>query len=87
MGNFYFHLRYGDELVTDTEGANLPDIAAARQEALESAREILADAIRSGRQNIPEAVVVADESGLIIDSLRLAAVLPRLLRVMIAREP
>jgi hypothetical protein len=86
MARFYFHLKYGDELVADEEGSNLPDLSAARKEALLSARELLASAIKMGNPNIPEAVVVTDESGRVVDSLRLAAVLPQTLRAVILRE-
>jgi hypothetical protein len=87
MRIFYFHLKRGDDLITDEEGVSLPDLAAARHEALQSAREILADAIKTGKPNVPEAVVVVDEHGRTVDSLRLAAVLPQPLRAMILREP
>ena len=87
MAIFYFHLKNGDELIVDEEGATLPDLAAARHEALQSAREILAAAIRTGTPSVPEAVVVMDGSGRVVDSLRLAAVLPQPLRAMSLREP
>ena len=77
MGRFYFHLRSGDRLIADQEGSDLPDVAAARLEALAAARYILADAIRSGSENIPEAFVIADSEGRELDIVPLAAVLPK----------
>src|SRR6266481_9922763 len=47
---------------------------AARQEAVLAAREILAEAIRSGRPKIPDAFVIADEAGRALDTILLAAV-------------
>ncbi len=45
MVRFYFHLRAGDGLLTDDEGQDLPDLSAARREAEQAARELLAEAI------------------------------------------
>jgi hypothetical protein len=80
MGRFYFHLRAGDELTRDEEGVDLPDFSAAQREALLSARELLAEAIKSGRPTVPEAFVIADEEGRMIDIVLLAAVLPETLK-------
>ena len=54
----------------------MPDVSQALREALLAAREILAEAIKSGKQRVPDAVVVADESGRAIETVPLAAVLP-----------
>ena len=42
MARFYFHVRTGDDLTEDPDGVELPDLAAAREEALRSAKDILA---------------------------------------------
>ena len=76
MGRFYFHLRAGDELTSDDEGMDLPDLSAAKREAMLSARELLAEAIKSGKQTVPEAFVIADDEGRALDTISLAAVLP-----------
>ena len=55
MPRYYFHLRHGSELTIDAEGEDFPDDDAARAEAVESVREILAEAIRSRRADVPEA--------------------------------
>ena len=46
---FYFHLRREGELVADYEGTELPNVTAARREAEQGAREMLAEAIKTGR--------------------------------------
>jgi hypothetical protein len=51
MGRFYFHLHAGDRLIPDVEGLDRPDVSSARREAILSAREILAAAIRAGQAN------------------------------------
>jgi hypothetical protein len=80
MRRFYFHLRNGDELLPDDEGIDLPDFSAAKREAVLAARELLAEAIRSDRQKIPDAFVIADESGQTLDTVLLAALLPEPLK-------
>jgi hypothetical protein len=61
MGRFYFHLQAGDQIVPDDEGTELPDLSAAEHEAILAARELLAEAIKSGKPEVPEAFVIADE--------------------------
>jgi len=80
MGRFYFHLRAGDELMPDEEGIDLPDLSAARREAILAARELLAEAIKSGKPEVPEVFVIADEAGRELDTVPLAAVLPENLK-------
>jgi hypothetical protein len=63
MARFYFHLQDADELHTDPEGTDLPDVDAAKREALLAARDILSDAIKTGKSKVPEAFVIADEAG------------------------
>jgi hypothetical protein len=76
MGRFFFHVVEGAELLTDVEGAHLRDALEARQMAIRSAREILADAIRGGKNRIPEAFVITDEQGRAIETISFAVVLP-----------
>ncbi len=49
MAKYYLHLVDGDDVICDPEGSDLPSIAAAREHALLSAREILAEAIKRKR--------------------------------------
>ena len=80
MGRFYFDVRAGYELTFDDEGMDLPDLSAAKREAVLSARELLAEAIKSGKQTVPEAFVIADEAGRSLATVPLATVLPRPLK-------
>jgi hypothetical protein len=81
MGRFYFHIRTGDELSHDPEGTELADAADARREALLAARELLAEAIKSGKERVPDAFVIADEAGQTIETVPLGAVvLPKLFK-------
>jgi hypothetical protein len=80
MEHFYFHLRAGDQLIPDVQGQDLPDVSAARREAILSAREILAGAIRAGQAMVPDAFVISDEAGRALDTVPLAEVLPEPLK-------
>jgi hypothetical protein len=76
MGRFYLRLKTGNEIIPDDEGSELPDVAAATSEALQAARELLAEAIKAGRAKVPDAILIADEAGRMIEVLPLTAVLP-----------
>jgi len=82
MSRYYFHIRMSspDEMISDQEGSEFSDIASARLEALAAARCILADAIRSGNENIPDAFVIADSQGRELDTVLLSVVLPKRLK-------
>jgi hypothetical protein len=54
--------------------------SSARREAILSAREILAAAIRAGQANVPDAFVISDEGGRALDTVPLAEVLPEALK-------
>ena len=62
MPKFFFRYRTGDQLAPDLEGTELPSRAAARKMAFESARELIADAIKAGRRPL-DAVIVSGEDG------------------------
>jgi len=78
--DFIFISKRGDQIVPDDEGVDLPDLSAAQREAILAARELLAEAIKSGRPEVPEAFVIADEAGRPLGIVPLAAVLPKPLR-------
>jgi hypothetical protein len=80
MVHFYFHIREGDELIADDQGQDLPDVSAARREAVLCAREILAAAIGAGQAGVPDAIVISDEAGRALDVVPLAEVLPEALK-------
>jgi hypothetical protein len=45
---YYLHIRDGTELLLDPEGSNLPNLEAARAEAIEGARQLISEAVRTG---------------------------------------
>ncbi len=70
MPRFYFHIRDGDTLIEDHDGSDLPDLEAARSEALAGARSILAEKVKAGEVINGRRFEIVDENG------ELRAVLP-----------
>jgi hypothetical protein len=72
MGLYYFHLLEGDDVLLDPDGCPLPDLAAARDQALRTARALLSADVLEGRLSLDLRLDVADESGAVIHSLPFA---------------
>jgi hypothetical protein len=70
MPIFYFHVQSPDgEITKDDEGIELDDVAAARDEALHAARDLLADAASRGLDVRKKSFVVTNAEGEQIASL------------------
>jgi hypothetical protein len=67
-------------LGTNRPSIRLESLGRPLREAQQSARELLADAIRWGKDTVPEAFVIADERGRKIATLPLEALLPEPLK-------
>jgi hypothetical protein len=76
MGRYYFHVQCDDGLIEDPEGSEFADESAAFEEAAQSARAILVDALKSRREPSGCSVLIADEQGHQVGVVRLADVLP-----------
>jgi len=63
MPRFYFHIRDEDGLTRDTEGQDLPDLEAARCEAVSAAREILGEKLLHGGSLNHRTIEIADAAG------------------------
>jgi hypothetical protein len=70
MPKFYFNIVDDECLVKDHEGMELPDLESARNEAKESARELLADALRAHREVNGRRIEIANERGDVIAALK-----------------
>jgi hypothetical protein len=66
MPLFYFHVCKGDIRVYDREGVELPDVEAARAEALEDAREMMSEAVRGGLDISERRIEIESETGEIV---------------------
>jgi len=66
MTRFFFHIRDGESLIKDAIGIDLPDVDAARYDAEQSARELLAENLRFRDPLDPRCYEVTDESGIVL---------------------
>ncbi|MDI6028684.1 hypothetical protein QBK99_21145 [Corticibacterium sp. UT-5YL-CI-8] len=66
MPRYFFHLVKRTEVLRDDEGSELPDLEQARLEALNDARHLMAEAIRSGKDISSRSVQICDEAGNIL---------------------
>jgi hypothetical protein len=73
--SLFFHIRDDDGIIVDEEGMEFPSAVAARQEAEASARDLLAEMVRSRRRVANRILEVADEHGTIVDAFPLKALL------------
>jgi hypothetical protein len=80
MRQYFLDIKAAEYLIKDEEGSELPSLEAARGKALQIARELLAAAIKAGRESDVEAVIVTDDQGRELDQVHLAAVIPQNLR-------
>lgn len=61
MAYFYFNLCNGAEFVEDEEGADFADLAAARQNAVNSLRGVMAGDLLMGDMNTASFIEIEDE--------------------------
>ena len=61
MPRFFFNV-YDDAAVIDEVGLDLPDLAAARQAAVEEARAVISEEVRNGRIDLAHRIEVEDEA-------------------------
>lgn len=66
MPRFFFHVRDGAGLSRDEEGQDLPDVEAARREAVCSNREMLGERILHGGALNHRQIEIADETGQVV---------------------
>jgi hypothetical protein len=64
MTRFFFHVRDGvNDVSRDTEGQELPDLEAARREALNSNREMLGERLLHGGALDHHRIEIANDKG------------------------
>jgi len=77
MPRFFLHIDNGVQRIEDEEGGELPDNAAARDEALIAARHLWAAAIVDCRDLGEHSFLIADEEGDVIDTVSMDDALPK----------
>lgn len=63
MPTFYLNIRAIDRYIPDPEGHDYPTLDEARHDALRAAREMLSDAIRSGKSVDGQQFQITDAKG------------------------
>ena len=76
MPRFYFHIHGRDGTIQDEEGSNLPDLKAARAEALSAIREMLAEGLKHGRGPEERELWIADRKGKVLVALPFRDAMP-----------
>ncbi len=86
MPYYFLHVRDGDHLTKDDEGEDLPDLKAARAEALEIAREMWAEVLREGedRDYLDAVILITDRQNRELMSVSFVEALPPRLRSRLA---
>ena len=60
MPRFFFHV-FNDDTTIDEEGAELIDLDAARERALNGARDLVCESVAKGHLNLDHRIEVTDE--------------------------
>lgn len=66
MPTFHFHVRDGDRLTEDRDGADLPSLGTARAKAAEAIREAAAKPLRPGQDLSRRRFEIADGAGRVL---------------------
>ena len=69
MPRYYFHVREGSDISRDHEGQELPNVQAARREAIAAGREILGEKLLHGGSLNSRTIEIADETGRVVDTV------------------
>jgi CBS domain-containing protein len=72
---FHLNIRDGNNVVLDAEGADLPDVAAALDEARQCARELAIDRLRSAHPVNGRLIEVTADDGKIVGKVSIRDVL------------
>ncbi|MDB5552412.1 MAG: hypothetical protein JWL86_2396 [Rhizobium sp.] len=75
MPRYFFHIRTADELILDPDGSDLPDLDAARCEAVQSARDLVANLLREGQILDGQAFEISDEADNVLERVTFRSVI------------
>ena len=79
MPRFFLHIDDGTQRIEDKEGSELPNLEAAREEALGSARQLWAAAILRQQDIGSRRFVIVSGDGDVADTVEMDDALPRTL--------
>lgn len=77
MPVFYFNVIAGRQVITDLEGTDLPDLEAARKDAITDARELMSTAVLEGRDISQRTIEICDENGNVLLMMRFSDAVKR----------
>ena len=69
MPRFYLHVCNGNGFVQDEEGQELPDLEAARAEAIRSARSIMASDVQRGMLDLSSFIEIENADRQLVHTL------------------
>ena len=72
---YHFNIRDAKGLITDEEGGEFNDLDSARVEARASARDMVIDHLRAGELAREQRIEITDDSGIVLDSVRISFVI------------
>lgn len=75
MPRYYFHVRCNGALEKDPEGAELPSLDAAHDEAIQAAREIIAEKVLSDDVIDGQSFEITAEDGTVLGAVPFRSVL------------
>lgn len=76
MLKFYFHVRRGERLELDEEGTEFTSFEDAYDDALEAAREIVAEAILTRQSIDGDSFEITSEDGTLLATIPFSSVIP-----------
>jgi hypothetical protein len=70
MPRYFFHIADGGQITEDPEGEERPDLSAASTEAVETAREMIAQSVLAGLGlGLQRRILIADVDGRVLDEV------------------
>lgn len=75
MVRLFFHIREGNRMSKDPEGAEFENVEAARMEAVRSAREILSQRVLNGEEIDGQVFELTGDDGTVMATVRFRDVL------------
>ena len=78
MPHYFLHIRDGDERLDDPEGGDFDNLAGAKDEALQGARELISECVRVGSpMRLHRVFEIADPEGRIFATVPFADAIDR----------
>lgn len=73
---YYLHMRSGETFMEDPDGEEFANLDAAKEEAIRSAREIMADRLRVGLPLDGQTFEIHDEDGNLVATVPFKSAIP-----------